>query len=52
MDHFEGHRVVAIASGDEFSIVVDDRGHPWGWGRAEQGQVCTCTFLSTHVHVQ
>ena len=40
--HFEGQKVVAIAAGDEFSIIIDDRGYPWGWGRAEQGQVC-CT---------
>ena len=42
VNNFEGQKVVAIAVGDEFSLVIDDRGYPWGWGRAEQGQV--------HVH--
>jgi len=35
----EGHRIVAIATGDEFSIVVDDKNAPWVWGRGDHGQV-------------
>ena len=32
-------RIVAVGAGDEFSVAVDSRIQPWGWGRAEQGQV-------------
>ena len=39
IDHFEGQKIIAIGAGDEFSIAVDKRFYPWGWGRAEQGQV-------------
>ena len=42
---FEDHKVVAIATGDEFSLVVDDRGTPWTWGRTDQGQVSTMCFV-------
>ena len=36
---FGGHKVVAIASGDEFSLVLDDRGQAWIWGRGDRGQL-------------
>lgn len=36
---FDNHKIVAIATGDEFSLVVDDRGGPWTWGRADKGQL-------------
>ena len=28
-----------IAAGDEFSLVIDERGIPWTWGRTDRGQV-------------
>ena len=38
----ESHRITAIATGDEFSVVVDAQGLPWAWGRSEHGQVRGC----------
>lgn len=40
VNHFEEQKIIAVAAGDEFSLALDARWHPWGWGRAEQGQVC------------
>ena len=39
VNHFEGQKIIAVAAGDEFSMAVDARCYPWGWGRAELGQV-------------
>lgn len=39
MAQFDGNKIVATATGDEFSVAVDDRGTPWAWGRSELGQV-------------
>ena len=36
---FHDHKVVAIATGDEFSLVVDVKGLPWVWGKGDNGQV-------------
>ncbi len=41
VEGFDGHKVVAIAAGDEFSLVVDEKGAPWVWGKGDKGQVCT-----------
>ena len=56
VNNFEGQKVVTIAAGDEFSLVIDDRCYPWGWGRAEQGQVhktpiCTLHIGITYIHI-
>lgn len=40
VNHFEEQKIIAVAAGDEFSLALDARWHPWGWGRAEHGQVC------------
>ena len=39
VESFDGHKVVAIATGDEFSLAVDEKGVPWVWGKNEKGQV-------------
>lgn len=39
VEGFDGHKVVAIATGDEFSLVVDEKGLPWVWGKGDKGQV-------------
>ena len=39
VEEFEGHKIVAIASGDEFSLAVDEKGLPWVWGKGDKGQV-------------
>lgn len=39
VNHFEAWSIIAVGAGDEFSLAVDSKFHPWGWGRAEQGQV-------------
>ena len=36
---FNGQKIATIAAGDEFSLVVDERGIPWTWGRTDRGQV-------------
>ena len=48
VEHLKGHQVIAVAAGDEFSLAVDDRFCPWGWGRAEQGQVNLYIYVSVH----
>ena len=40
VNHFDGQKIIAVGAGDEFSLAVDARYYPWGWGRAEHGQVC------------
>ena len=52
VNHFEGKSIIAVGAGDEFSVAVDSKCHPWGWGRAEQGQVhihstilCSCCVV-------
>lgn len=39
MESFDGNKIVAIATGDEFSLAVDEKGVPWVWGKNEKGQV-------------
>ena len=39
VEEFEGHKIVAIATGDEFSLAVDEKGLPWVWGKGDKGQV-------------
>lgn len=36
---FEGQKVVTIAAGDEFSLVIDENGQVWTWGRGDRGQL-------------
>ena len=36
---FNGQKIATIAAGDEFSLVIDERGTPWTWGRSDHGQV-------------
>ena len=45
---FDGYKIVAIAAGDEFSLVVDDKSTPWVWGRADHGEVRR--NISKHMH--
>lgn len=40
--HLESRKVTAIATGDEFSVAVDEHGLPWVWGQSEHGQVRKC----------
>lgn len=40
VNHFEEQKIISVAAGDEFSLALDARWYPWGWGRAEHGQVC------------
>ena len=35
---FDSQKIATIATGDEFSIVVDERGIPWAWGKSDHGQ--------------
>lgn len=30
---------MAVATGDEFSLAVDDKGLLWVWGKGDKGQV-------------
>jgi len=39
VEEFEGHKIVAIATGDEFSLAVDEKSLPWVWGKGDKGQV-------------
>jgi hypothetical protein len=39
VNHFDGQKIIAVGAGDEFSLAVDARYYPWGWGRAEHGQL-------------
>ncbi|CAI8053290.1 Ultraviolet-B receptor UVR8 [Geodia barretti] len=36
---FDNRKIVAVGAGDEFSLAVDESFQPWGWGRAEHGQL-------------
>jgi hypothetical protein len=39
VESFDDLKIVAIATGDEFSLAVDEKGVPWVWGKNEKGQV-------------
>ena len=36
---FDAQKVITIAAGDEFSLVIDENGQVWTWGRGDRGQL-------------
>ena len=42
IEGFNGQKIVAIATGDEFSLAVDEKGLLWVWGKGDKGQVSVC----------
>lgn len=39
MSKLDTHIIKTVSCGDEFSIVIDDGGMSWVWGRDDLGQV-------------
>ena len=39
-------RIVSMAAGDQFSVVLDHFGEVWVWGRGETGQVFEYLFIN------
>ena len=51
---------MAVSTGDEFSLALDEKGVPWVWGKGDKGQVrtyvsiaevgATLSYVCTYVH--
>ena len=48
LDSFDSLKVVAISTGDEFSLALDEKGVPWVWGKGDKGQV-GCSTVSVNL---